>query len=82
MFHSVIFCTGPKTYGGRATKATRQTESCEGQPSGVLMKLTKEVDNRLADETLSNEAAAHLNVVCEQLERKVKVYSLISMVKS
>ena len=48
-------------------KATRQTESCEGQPSGVLMKLTKEVDNLLADETLSNEAASHLNVVCEQL---------------
>ena len=37
------------------------------------MKLVKEVDDLLADETLLNEAAARLNVVLEQLEGKMKV---------
>ena len=57
-------------------------KAVRGSHQGVLIKLTKEVDNLLADETLSNEATAHLNIVCEQLEGKMKVYSLIWMVKS
>ena len=75
------FVQGQKNYGGRATKATRKTESCEGQPSRGINEADKGSGQLLADETLSNEAAAHLNVVCEQLEGKMKVYSLISMVK-
>ena len=39
----------------------------------VLTKLAKEVDDLLADETLSNDSAARLNVICEQLEGKMKV---------
>lgn len=37
------------------------------------MKLAREVDELLEVTPLSSEAAAQLNVVCEQLEGKMKV---------
>ena len=70
MFHSVLFRTGPISLW----RKSNENDSRErGAHRGVLTKLAKEVDNLLADETLSNEAAAQLNVVCEQFEGKMKV---------
>ena len=54
-------------------KRLERLKAVRGGHQGVLTKLAKEVDDLLADETLSNEAAARLNVVCEQLEGKMKV---------
>ena len=54
-------------------KRLDRLKAVRGGHRGVLTKLAKEVDDLLADETLSNEAAARLNVVREQLEGKMKV---------
>ena len=46
--------------------------------TNVFALITKEVDDLLADETLSNEAAAQLNVVREHLEGKMKVLTILN----
>ena len=51
-------------------KRLDRLKAFRGGHRGVLMKLAKEVDDLLADEPLSNKAAARLNVVREQLEEK------------
>ena len=54
-------------------KRLKRLKAVRGGHQGVLMKLAKEVDDLVADETLSDEATARLNVVCKQLEGKMKV---------
>ena len=60
-------------------KRLDRLKAVRGSHQEALTKLMKEVDDLLADETLSNEAAAHLNVVCEQLEGNMKVCLLIDL---
>ena len=65
-------------------KRLDRLRAVRGGHRGVLTKLTKEVDNLLADETLSNDFAARLNVIREQLEGKMKVltnlnYEIVSL---
>ena len=54
-------------------KRLDRLRAVRGGHRGVLTKLAKEVDDLLADETLSNDSAARLNVIREQLEGKMKV---------
>ena len=56
------------------TKTTRQIESlCGAAIEGYWRSWQGKWDDLLADETLSNDSAAHLNVIREQLEGKMKV---------
>ena len=54
-------------------KRLDRLRAVRGGHRGVLTKLAKEVDDLLADETLSNDSAARLNVIREQLEGKMKI---------